>query len=93
MYVATINTPGYLPDVEPATFDTPEQAWSYLADERSDALSDLGQYDDAAVRAMRDAAHNVRRSQDVRMTHAVVTSTPGADPDRDLGLVYEVTEV
>lgn len=35
-FVATINTPGYLPQAdEPATFDTAAAAWAYLADERA----------------------------------------------------------
>jgi hypothetical protein len=34
-YVATIHVPGYLPmDDDPPTFDTPAEAWQYLADER-----------------------------------------------------------
>lgn len=34
-YVALINVPGYLPmDDEPPVFDTPNEAWSYLAEER-----------------------------------------------------------
>lgn len=37
-YVATINTPGYLPwDDEPPVFETPREAWDYLAGERSRA--------------------------------------------------------
>lgn len=35
-YIATINVPGYLPeDDEPPVFDTAQEAWSYLADERT----------------------------------------------------------
>jgi hypothetical protein len=34
-YTAIINVPGYLPtDDEPPVFDTPAEAWQYLADER-----------------------------------------------------------
>lgn len=35
-YVATINTPGYLPDSTepPPTFDTAKEAWTYLYHER-----------------------------------------------------------
>jgi len=35
-YIATMNTTGYLPwsDDEPPSFDTPGEAWDYLADER-----------------------------------------------------------
>lgn len=35
MYMATINTPGYLPeDDDPPVFDTASEAWTWLADER-----------------------------------------------------------
>lgn len=33
MYVAIINQPGYLPETEPAEFDSISEAWAYLADE------------------------------------------------------------
>lgn len=33
MYVATISQPGYLPDTEPAEFETVAEAWEYLAEE------------------------------------------------------------
>ena len=32
-YVAIINTPGYLPDVQPEEFDTCREAWAWLAEE------------------------------------------------------------
>ena len=41
-YVAIINTPGYLPDVQPEEFDTCREAWAWLAEEcrqRDDALA------------------------------------------------------
>lgn len=34
-FLATVNVPGYLPeDNDPPVFDTPQEAWQYLADER-----------------------------------------------------------
>lgn len=33
MFVATINQPGYLPEVDPVEFETCAEAWSYVADE------------------------------------------------------------
>jgi hypothetical protein len=40
-YLATINTPGYLPwDDDPPVFDTPREAWEYLADHRKRAEDD-----------------------------------------------------
>lgn len=44
-YVATINTPGYLPESdEPAVFDTAAEAWDYLADERKRAEDDYPEW-------------------------------------------------
>ena len=41
-YLATINVPGYLPmDDDPPTFDTPQEAWAYLAEERKRAEDDV----------------------------------------------------
>ena len=46
-YVATINTPGYLPmDDEPPVFDTAAEAWEYLAQEREHA-EDSADYPDS----------------------------------------------
>ena len=40
-YVATVNTPGYLPwDDDPPVFDAPQEAWQYLADHRERAEDD-----------------------------------------------------
>ena len=37
-YIATINVPGYLPmDDDPPIFDTPREAWEWLADARREA--------------------------------------------------------
>lgn len=45
-YVATINTPGYLPqDDDPPVFDHPWEAWAYLAGQREreeDQVEDEG---------------------------------------------------
>lgn len=48
-YVATINTPGYLPDTDmpPPTFDTAKEAWEYLATERERA-EDEAEYPDGS---------------------------------------------
>lgn len=48
-YEAIINTPGYLPQAdEPAIFETAQEAWSYLADERTreEDQTEGGQYSD-----------------------------------------------
>ena len=47
-YVAIINTPGYLPDVQPEEFDTCREAWAWLAEEcrqRDDAPTPPGKDD------------------------------------------------
>lgn len=33
MYVAIINQPGYLPEVDPVEFDTCTEAWRYIVSE------------------------------------------------------------
>jgi hypothetical protein len=35
VWLAIINTPGYLPDIEPVEFASPAAAWEYLASNRS----------------------------------------------------------
>lgn len=91
-FVATINTPGYLPnsDTPPPMFDDATSAWAYLAEERERAESEaygLGA-DDAADTA--GDAHRLASRSDVGSIWLV---TPGPDSDHDLGLVYGVTEV
>lgn len=34
VYVATVNVPGYLPEGDPMSANTPEECWSWLASER-----------------------------------------------------------
>lgn len=43
MFVATINTPGYLPDSDspPPAFNTAQEAWAYLAEERQRAEDEV----------------------------------------------------
>jgi hypothetical protein len=91
MYVAIVNTPGYLPDDEPVKFDTASEAWAYLADERmrdehehDGTLSSV--YAELDARANRTAADgtNVARSG------TVYGDTPGYDGDHDLGIAYSV---
>jgi hypothetical protein len=71
MYVAVINTPGYLPEAEPAEFDTARQAWLFLAterqreeDERWDSLPEDEQWAQvfAFSPALQDLRHNVERA-------------------------------
>lgn len=47
-FMATVNVPGYLPeDDDPPVFDTPQEAWGWLADERESAEDLDYEYDPA----------------------------------------------
>jgi hypothetical protein len=91
-YLATINTPGYLPmDDDPPIFETARAAWEYLRDEREraeDCADMSGGYSDGyAVLVELAADANVGPG-------AVYLTTPGRDPEdvHDLGEAYCVTE-
>ena len=87
IYVATINTPGYLPwDDEPPTFATIKEAWEWLAEQFEAAHDDVECPNGDCERGAR-----VMRQQ----THCggVHTHSPGYDGDHDLGLMYSVTPV
>jgi len=97
-YVATINTPGYLPDgtEEPPTFDTAEAAWEYLTDERMRHEDETQEADEHAepysetvteLDRIRVLSHNGPEEG------TVYGSTPGYDGSHDLGLAYSVTEL
>lgn len=89
MFIATINTPGYLPtDDDPPIFDTAREAWEHLAFEREMHLFDAGE-------GGYDAAHAEMVRRAVGTFHPlgpVYGPTPGYEGDHDLGLVYSVTE-
>lgn len=100
-YLATINTPGYLPwDDDPPTFDTAREAWEYLAEARSraedDDLEKEGQGYSETLNALEmlsmgslDPEFGVNDDG----TGSVHGDTPGYDGDHDLGLSYNVSEV
>ncbi|MEU8133258.1 hypothetical protein [Streptodolium elevatio] len=107
MYVATINVPGYLPmDDEPAIFETPAEAWEYLAEERKRAedeavysWDDVNQYEytDTVAELAWLAAHPSEFGSrtadwptDPDGTGCVHGDTPGRDTSYDLGLIYSV---
>lgn len=96
-YVTGINTPGYMPfDDDPPIFETPAEAWEYLADERErqedfafdyayscdPGLPDEGYSD--TVKELREAALNGTGEG------AIYGDTPGYDGDHDLGQAYTV---
>lgn len=49
VYVATVNVPGYLPEGDPMSAETPEECWAWLASERRRDLDHMDTAD--AVRA------------------------------------------
>jgi len=90
LYVALINTPGYLPqDDDPPVFDDAAGAWEYLADERSYALdsSELSPGPDSTLGELRRLAHLGRQAP---IGHSVVGPTPGYAGSHDLGQAYTV---
>lgn len=108
MYVATVNVPGYLPmDDDPATFETPAEAWDYLADERERAEEDMscdetcddgpacqwGYTHDATDTVVELQAMPDRDIPSGDGTGTVYGETPGYHGDHDLGLAYTVSEV
>jgi hypothetical protein len=90
-YVATINTPGYLPmDDDPPTFDTTFDAWSYLREERIRAEDDVVESEDEPYT---DTVENLRLAAVNNEIGTVYGPTPGYEGDHDLGLAYTVQEV
>lgn len=108
MYLATINVPGYLPqDDKPPVFDTAEEAWEYLADERElqeddfpnwEGDSGLGEYSSTlgTLRYIANGEHEHGNPHEDTPTNldgtgTVHGDTPGYDGDHDLGLAYCVS--
>lgn len=97
-YVAVINTPGYLPDSDepPPVFDTAQEAWRYLADERlfeedaADAATDVSggtpseHYSDTAS-GLDKAAADPDYGEGT-----IYGDTPGYTGSHDLGKAYSV---
>jgi hypothetical protein len=99
-YLATTNVPGYLPmDDDPPIFDTPREAWAYLADERRDAEDSAFQPGDdvgftATVNMMESLGDGTLDLDEAGCSDGTGTihgDTPGYDGDHDLGLNYTVT--
>jgi hypothetical protein len=97
-YVATVNTPGYLPDStdEPPTFDTASAAWSYLADERRRDEDNATEIDEPGPDELpySETVDALDAYASAGVTEGTVYgSTPGYDGSHDLGLAYTVTPV
>lgn len=101
MYVATINVPGYLPmDDDPPTFETAQEAWRYLWDERNEAIGNVydGEADpdgdpwseDSCLDELSKRAAEEWMVADFERVGTVYGSTPGGAM-HDLGLAYCVT--
>lgn len=83
MFLATINTPGYLPwDDEPPVFESNAEAWEYLAGERRFQEDDG--YSETVEILERYAAEG--HGEDT-----VYGDTPGYEGSHDLGLAYSVS--
>ena len=99
-YIATINVPGYLPmDDDPPVFDTPGEAWEYLADERRDGEEQAFEPGDDPgfsatvniLESLADGTLSFAEVGDGDGTGSVTGLTPGYDGDHDLGLAYTVS--
>lgn len=93
VYVATINTPGYLSEGDPFYADNPAECWEYLAEERlhaEDSTADDGDYSDtlSELRRRLRVASMAPRATEAQGT--VCGDTPGYDGDHDLGVAYTV---
>lgn len=102
-FVATINVPGYSPmDDDPPVFDTAQDAWAYLRDERERGEDDTegGDYSDTH-HSLDQCSGNLGSARIAWWAHlgtmdgqgTVHGPTPGYDGDHDLGLAYSVNLV
>ncbi len=92
MFQAIINVPGYLSEQdETPEFETCEQAWAYLRDERMRDLDDPmnDEDDDKPDYALEEMEGYLSEPA----VGTVYGTTPGYDGDHDLGLAYSVVEV
>ena len=107
-YLATINTPGYLPmDDDPPVFDTAQEAWAYLAEERKVAEDsaefepdDPAQYEYSDFYAMLEFVASDDHDHGSPLADprtnpdgsgCFIGDNPGYDGDHDLGLAYSVS--
>lgn len=106
LYVALINTPGYLPEVDPVYFDGAREAWQYLVSERMRAEDEyLGipdnpsdpdgpcHYSDTVIRLKAEAYAVDVDGRTMSGEGCVYGNTPGYDGSHDLGVAYSVTVV
>lgn len=103
-FMATVNTPGYLPEEDdPPVFDTPQEAWAHHANAREgweDDMSDDPEYSETVMYLRYAAGEEVEYGsphEDYPLsadgTGTIYGSTPGYDRAHDLGVAYCVTAV
>lgn len=107
-YLATINTPGYLPDInddDPPMFETAQEAWAWLADERQreeDQYDSYPEYTDTyeVMRRLGEGEQPGIASEDVIGDDGVGTvygesphriGPDGCSDSDDLGVAYSVS--
>jgi hypothetical protein len=91
-YVATINTPGYLPEGDAVVFDTAAEAWSYLADELRRTEDDM--FEEGDDDAFSETVDELDAKAQAGSGEGVVYGdTPGYKGDHDLGKAYCVSLV
>jgi hypothetical protein len=90
-YIATMNTPGYLPDAdEPAVFTSAQDAWQYLREDRERDEEDEEMPEDE----LSEPLFSMRRYANTdHGPDTVYGDTPGYDGSHDLGIAYSVTQV
>jgi hypothetical protein len=93
-YLAFINIPGYLPEGDALVFDTPGEAWAWLADERKEAEESAYEPGDdedytETVHALIERA-NAAEGSELYGPGTVYGETPGYDGSHDLGRAYSV---
>jgi len=101
LYLATVNVPGYLPmGDELPTFDTAQEAWSYLCDERERDEENGDDEDNYSITRETLACLATPTSGIPEVASCMVDArtlcgtvygpTPGCNGDHDLGLAYSV---
>lgn len=106
-YSATIHSPGCLPEAEPVEFDTAQEAWEYLYDDREvdqDQIWAVGESaqeeqsileSDTTLDTLRRRASDKWLVCDFERVGSVWGPTPGhtANDPWDRGLVYSVDPI
>lgn len=90
-YIAVINTPGYLPDSSepPPVFDSAQEAWQYLAEERRrDEDAHFNDPDDPDMQGYSACVDMLDQHAAADLPGVVQGDTSGHEGDHDLGVAY-----